>query len=288
MKTVTPEEFADLLPFICDRETSSDPDNWTPENPLWGHCAVVSLIAQDLFGGKLFRTSLLDIPEFARMRSHYKNAARDFTASQFGDHYPEDRVWVEKKRSDVLSPAHPETKERYKLLASRIAEVISDGNSLFDDAIYLRCFYEAMDSACQKMRFGCVITTHNGEIIYGGCNANIEPLKSMCDPKCMRFFITSRTESMLGACGHAEEHGLWEIVRQGIPLDECELYIAGFNGIFPWMKTEPEHTCLRCAVQMYNAKLKKIYVPVVDRWVGISPEQALETARAYATQEKKV
>ncbi len=93
---------------------------------------------------------------------------------------------------------------------------------------------------------------------------------------------------MLGACGHAEE-GLWEVVHKGIPVRECELYIAGLhaNGL-PWLKQAAEHTCLRCAVQMHNAHLKTIYVPVVDRWAGITPERALATARFYATKEKIV
>lgn len=290
MKAITPDEFAELLPQVCDWATTSDYTGWMPENPLWGHCAVASLVAQDLFGWGLLRASLLEVPEFAAMRSHYKNffssGARDFTAPQFGERYPENLEWVARARADVLSPAYPQTLQRYKLIAFRIAREIAEGNALFDDLFYAQCFGAAMESTCQKMRFGCVIT-HNGEVVYTGCNKTIEPLKSMCDPNCMRFSITSRTESMLGACGHAEE-GMWEVVRQGIPLNECELYIAGFNGIIPWLKTEPVHTCLRCAVQMYNARLKRIYVPVVDRWVGISSEEALESARAYATQEKKV
>jgi len=91
---VTPERFKQLLPLICDKETSSDPDNWTPENPLWGHCAIVSLVAQNLFGGELLRGSLMEVPGFERMRSHYWNkladgSIEDFTKSQFGERYPE-------------------------------------------------------------------------------------------------------------------------------------------------------------------------------------------------------
>ena len=127
-----------------------------------------------------------------------------------------------------------------------------------------------------------------GRLVYEGYNKTIESLKILCGPTCIRFSITSRTESMLGACGHAEE-GLWNVVHNGIQIHECDLYIAGFhtNGL-PWLKKQAEHTCLRCAVQMYNARLKIIYVPVIDVWVGITPKQALEKARVYATKEKKV
>jgi len=43
-----------------------------------------------------------------------------------------------------------------------------------------------------------------------------------------------------------------------------------------------------CAVQIYNFGVKKIHVPVVDKWVALSAERALETALAYATGEKKI
>ena len=290
MRELTPSKLKELLPVICDQETSQDSNGWTLENPLWGHCAVVSLVAQNLFGGELLRGSLMEVPGLEHMRSHYWNKLadgeiEDFTKPQFGANYPSGLKAEVRGRSYVLS--YPETVKRYKLLAFRLAKAVSEGNPIFDDQFYQKCFYTALDSSCQKMKFGCVIT-HNGEIVYEGCNKTIEPLKSLCEPKCIRFSITSRTESMLGGCGHAEE-GLWEVVHRGIPVRECELYVAGLyaNGL-PWLKQAAEHTCLRCAVQMYNAHLKIIYVPVVDRWIGITPEQALDTARSYATKEKTV
>lgn len=247
-------------------------------------------MAQNLFGGELLRGSLTEVPGFEHMRSHYWNkladsSVGDFTKSQFGERYPTGLKAETRDRSYVLS--FPETAKRYKILALRLAKTLSNGNPLFENALYQKCFSVALDSHCQKMKFGCVVV-RNGEVIYEGFNKTIEALKSLCEPKCIRFSITSRTESMLGACGHAEE-GLWEVVHRGIPIHECDLYIAGIhpNGL-PWLKKQAEHTCLRCAVQMHNAKIHRVYVPVVDQWVGISTERALETALAYATQEKKV
>lgn len=284
---ITPDEFRALLPKICDAETASDMKRWTSENPLYSHCAVVSLLAQDLFGGSLLRASLLPYPEFAHMRSHYWNKLpsgweTDFTESQFLGRRPQ-LLGKPKER-----PTHTETLQRYKLLALRLARVRSGGNPLFDDLMYQLCFWNALDSPCQKMKFGCVIT-HKGAVVYQGTNKTIPELCSMCEPRCIRFSITSRTESMLGACGHAEEWGLWDLVSRNVPLNECELYIAGFHpdGL-PWIKKAREHTCLRCAVQMHNAHLKAVHVPVIDRWQSMTTDEALETARAYATQEKKV
>lgn len=297
--TIAPAEFQAILPSICDRETCVSPEDiigWTFGNPLYAHCAVVSLVAQDLFGGELVRASLEPFPEFAHMRSHYWNRLPDgtevdFTEPQFFGRRPA-LVGEPRTRSYALynpkTGAPREIMERYKLLALRLARVRSGGNPLFDDEIYRQCFSAALDSPCQKMKFGCVIT-HKGFVAYQGANKTIPELCSLCEPKCIRFSITSRTESMLGSCGHAEEWGIWDLVPRGVSLAECELYVAGFypDG-FPWIKKAPEHTCLRCAVQMHNAHLKAVHVPVGDCWMSITTAQALETARAYAMQEKKV
>jgi len=125
-KQITIEQFEALLPLICDRETSQDPDHWTPENYLCGHCAVVSQLAKVTFGGVLLRASLLKYPEFAHMRSHYLNklpdgTIKDFTAGQFGNNYPQDMELQEKDSEYVLS--YPETVKRYKLLADRFARM---------------------------------------------------------------------------------------------------------------------------------------------------------------------
>lgn len=289
---ITPDQIRSILPDICSGETAYDSKSWTSENPLGGHCAIVSAIAQDIFGGEIVRMSLADT-EFAHLSSHYWNrlpdgSIEDFTRTQFGDRFPQGLQEAVKDRSYILSPTQPGTIVRYKLLAYRLAKVLSGNNPLFKNDIYRRCFYAALDSPCQKMRFGCVILWGR-EVVYEGTNQTIRALKSLCESTCIRHTITSRTESMLGACGHAEEKGLWEVAHRGIPINTCDLYIAGFFPDFSAsMKKQPEHTCLRCAVQMHNAGIRRIYVPVIDRWEYISTEHALETARAYATQEKRI
>jgi hypothetical protein len=94
MQDMTLEEFQRILPTICDRKTAMDSAGWTPENPLWSHCAAVALLAHDLFGGDVLRASLEGVPKFAQMRSHYVNrlpdgTVIDFTRAQFGNDYPE-------------------------------------------------------------------------------------------------------------------------------------------------------------------------------------------------------
>lgn len=123
---ITPNEFENMLLSICDTKTSHDPDRWTPNNPLCGHCAVVALLAQDLFGGELLRASL-EGTEFAYMRSHYWNKLPDgteidFTDSQFKGCYPENLKPEIREREHLLS--HSATKERYEILARRFKEAV--------------------------------------------------------------------------------------------------------------------------------------------------------------------
>ncbi len=285
------KELEKVLPKICDKETSFDPDNWKPDNPFYGHCAVIALLVQNLLGGKLQYTSLKDSPKFAHMKTHYWNKLDDgtevdFTKVQFGDDFSDDLKGKSKTPKSLLSINS--VLNRFKPLAFRLAKALSKNNIIFNDPIYKACFYNAIESPCQKMKFGCVII-HNNQIVYEGHNDTMEPLESLCKPECIRFQIQSRTDQMLGACGHAEELGLWAVAKKRIPLDECELYIAGIhpNGL-PWIKKEPEHTCLRCSTQMYNANVEKIFVPVIDKWIGITPKEALDTALKYATKEKTV
>jgi len=61
-----PELLAETLERAWSRETSADPEQWTPDNPAWGQCAVTALVVQDGFGGELVRATVDDA-------SHYWN-----------------------------------------------------------------------------------------------------------------------------------------------------------------------------------------------------------------------
>lgn len=118
---ITIEQFSLIVPKICFRDTSSDPEHWTDANPLWGHCAVVSLLAQDYFGGELVRASLENISEYSYPRSHYWNqlpdcSDADFTAEQYKV-MPEFKNIEIYPRERVLS--YPDTQRRYETLVER-------------------------------------------------------------------------------------------------------------------------------------------------------------------------
>lgn len=161
------------------------------------------------------------------------------------------------------------TMGRFEELLSKI-KASNPNNPLFDDLFYKLCLRNALDSPCQKMKFGAVVVYTGAnkrvmmyEFVYEGCNKTID--------------------------GHAEEIALWEVVKKCVPLDECEMYIAGVysNGL-PYIKTEPEFTCLCCAKQIYYSGLKKVWVPVIDHWEGLTGEECVKTARAFAMKEKTI
>lgn len=115
--------FAKLLPKICGQDTSFDPRGWTKDNPLWGHCAVVSLLAQSLFQGEILYVSLKGT-KFAFMKCHFWNAfpsgrQKDFTRAQFGKEYPADS---EVKIANPAMFKDKNTQRRLKLLQERFAE----------------------------------------------------------------------------------------------------------------------------------------------------------------------
>lgn len=125
---ISAEEFSKIVPKICDRDTSADSEHWSEENPMWGHCAVVSLLAQEQFGGTLLRQSLENVDELEYLRSHYSNKLPDdlevdFTLEQFQGRLPKDLPKEERLRERVLS--YPDTQKRYELLKSRFqAELV--------------------------------------------------------------------------------------------------------------------------------------------------------------------
>lgn len=105
-----------MITLPWSRDTSADPEGWTPDNPTHGHCAVAALIVQDVFGGDLLRCP---IPG----GSHYWNrlpdgSELDLTAGQFKN--PVERVGIEvRSREYVLS--FEATAKRYELLREQHA-----------------------------------------------------------------------------------------------------------------------------------------------------------------------
>lgn len=123
IQPMTISNFAKLLPKICGKDTSFDPLGWTRENMLWGHSAVVSLLAQSLFQGEILYVPL-EGTKFASMKFHFWNSfpsgwQKDFTRVQFGKEYPTD---LEIKTASSLMFKDKNTQRRFKLLQERFEE----------------------------------------------------------------------------------------------------------------------------------------------------------------------
>lgn len=286
---MTPGKLQELLRKSWSRETSADPKNWSSKNPAWGQCAVSAVVGKDFRGGELVRgDAIIDGVIYSHYWNCFADGDYDFTKEQFP---PGTQIKEKLLRTKEYVLGFPETRKRYAILRLAVENQINP-NPLFSDPIYRMCFEAAQKSECQKMRFGCLVlykqVGRKEKIVAATTNETIEPLRDMCEPECIRFKIRSRTESMLGACGHAEEWAIWETIKQKIPLERCSFHVAGFNtkDNKPWIKKEKVHTCLRCAVQLYMANVNKIYVPVVDRWECLTPAEALKTAKEYALKEK--
>lgn len=117
----------DALRFSWNIATTSDPDNWSIENPALGQCAATACVVQDYLGGKIV-WSPARVPEADKDISHYfnkigDNTEYDFTRVQFPIG-TEILTGVDKKqefdstREYVLS--FEETRKRYELLKDTV------------------------------------------------------------------------------------------------------------------------------------------------------------------------
>lgn len=281
-----------FVPLACDKSTAAaSGEGWSEDNPTWGHCAVASLLVQRLVGGELLRISL-EGTEFADSRSHYYNrlpdgSLLDLTEDQFAGRLNTTSLPYEVRSRDyVLNGGN--TRSRYAMFADSFAAQLFSDNALFKDALYRNCLYQAYLSPCQKAGFGAVIARGRA-FITADHNRPIDALCDMCEPECIRLNISSRTESMLGACGHAEEWVIRSAREWGADLSECQLYVAGITSQgLPWFKEKASFTCLRCAVAIFYSGLRRVWVPVEDRWEYLTPEECLVSAKQYALGQEKV
>jgi hypothetical protein len=110
------EELNARLSVAWCRDTSTEPNKWTNENPALGQCAVTALVVQDELGGELVRAIVNGI-------SHYWNRLEsgeevDLTRRQFRDDVRVETEAVPRSREFVLS--FPDTVTRYQLLRERL------------------------------------------------------------------------------------------------------------------------------------------------------------------------
>jgi len=308
-----------LLRNSCSRETSDTPDRWTPENPLFGHCAVIAAIFQDFYGGwikrALFPKKWAD--KFGS-RSHYWNEGIafnsdlpenfDLSRDQFPKEFPyndfvggkvgemsKNKNW----RDYVLS--FPATWNRYEVLRERVAGFLKS-NALFADERFQRAWGLAFsgfygESKCPKMRFACSVYDKTGNLITESTNKNFcaefgkERLCSFDGSTCIRLGMPSRTDATLGDCGHAPIWCLTKVFELGwkpSDLPMLDFYEAGFNPDgSPWWRTELSYTCTYCENMFAIFGLDKIYGAFGGAWHPLWTKDSLYSSTEYAKGTKK-
>ena len=136
-------QYSEIIATEWTSQTSSTPDEWTPDKPERGQCVPTALVVQDLLGGDIKRVRMtgLHIDE-----SHYYNVVNgeiiDWTDAQY------DTMLVSMAPAPVDAHAegymsmrdrlvtNPDTNARYELLRTRVFE------QLHLLALYtLRCYY---------------------------------------------------------------------------------------------------------------------------------------------------
>lgn len=156
--------------------------------------------------------------------------------------------------------------------------------------LYSECLDMAKQSRCKKLGFGAVlVNTVTHKIVARASNNPMRPLAHICEPECIRNSIPSRTESMIGACAHAEERCMFTAASLGIQLSLCELYIQGVRpGGDQLVRAGVEFTCIRCATEMWLAGIRGVNVWFEDEWHLIRPEVAMQQAFQYAIKAKEL
>jgi hypothetical protein len=128
-----------ILQVAWIRETSADPDHWTPENPAWGQCAVTALVVDDHVGSRQLHAepdckviwAEAVLPDGKKI-SHYFNYIDgreiDLSRKQFppGTQIPrgvDKTKGFPTTRDYVLS--YEATRNRYDLLSQRVADFLN-------------------------------------------------------------------------------------------------------------------------------------------------------------------
>lgn len=101
----------DTCYFVCR-------DNWSNDNPTLGHCAVVSLIVNDYFGGEIYKIKVDGIGHYFNV---INNKIIDLTSNQFNKQINYDNR-IKKTRKEMLEDK--DTLLRYNLLKNKLEKEV--------------------------------------------------------------------------------------------------------------------------------------------------------------------
>lgn len=95
-------------------------DDWDDDNPTLGHCAIVSLLVNDYFGGEIYKIKVDGISHYFNL---IDNDIVDFTSNQFNKNINYNGK-IKKDRLEILKDE--DTVSRYKMLKMRLQLIIED------------------------------------------------------------------------------------------------------------------------------------------------------------------
>ena len=115
------DKFIEALNASWSKDTAyrKDADNWTPQNPALGQCAITALLFNELYGGKIYSGESDTGIVHYWIRKFGKKY--DFTKQQFNEdiHFKKIRKW---NREELLATGN--VAERYGILRNRVLHIM--------------------------------------------------------------------------------------------------------------------------------------------------------------------
>lgn len=110
-------KFVEALHFSWGKDTAyrKDAENWTPQNPALGQCAITALLFNELYGGRIY--SGVSDDGIVHYWNRKLGIKCDFTKQQFTKkmRFKEIKKW---NREELLKTGN--VAERYELLRERV------------------------------------------------------------------------------------------------------------------------------------------------------------------------
>lgn len=146
---------------------------------------------------------------------------------------------------------------------------------------YEALFSKATDSPCQKRGFGCILVMDDKIAAFTN-NHDIDEISHLCKPTCVRLSMPSGSESMVGDCGHAEEHAIWETIQKLGTVKGAELWVLGVSKPDNTVLENPKFYCIRCSTLMRYSGVAGVHCFSNNQWHWIPTEEAYKHSLEYA------
>lgn len=149
---------------------------------------------------------------------------------------------------------------------------------LLTDEFYLRCISLATQSKGNE-RYGSILVADE-KVVGEGYN------RAIAHPAFGRL----EREIRQGYANHAEVEAMNDALANGFPIEESELYVAGYFSKSGQLFFKTDYTCVKCMPHMKNYGISSIYIPTPDGWIKKSLDDAGEEAKKFTkgTHQKRL